>query len=82
MPTAISLTEDIEITENEVISGFLYQAELGTPAPTTKGMSLVYGPLSTAFEQAYLSKTDDESTSSIQQILDEANKQLELLMGD
>ena len=82
MPTAISLTEDTDITENEVISGFLYQAELGTPAPTTKGMSLVYGPLSTAFEQAYLSKTDDESTSSIQQILDEANKQLELLMGD
>jgi len=80
MPTAISLTEDTDLTENEVISGFLYQAELGTPAPTTKGMSLVYGPLSTAFEQAYLSKTDDEMTSSIQQILDEANRQLESLM--
>ncbi|MED5272228.1 MAG: extracellular solute-binding protein [Candidatus Thermoplasmatota archaeon] len=53
MPTQKSLVNDSEISQNEVISGFLEQTTEGTPAPTTRAMSLVYDPLSTAFEQAY-----------------------------
>lgn len=53
MPTAISLKTDAEIVNNSVISGFLGQTAVGTPAPTTRGMSLVYDPLSTAIEQVY-----------------------------
>ena len=53
MPTHKLLLNDSDISDNEVISGFLEQTKLGTPAPTTREMSLVYDPLSTAFDQAY-----------------------------
>ena len=53
MPTHSSLDTDQAILGDEVIAGFLEQTKVATPAPTTRAMSLVYGPLSTAFEQAY-----------------------------
>ena len=53
MPTHSSLDSDQEILNDEVISGFLEQTKVATPAPTTRAMALIYGPLSTAFEQAY-----------------------------
>ena len=53
MPTHTDLEMDEEIQNDEVIAGFLEQTKVATPAPTTRAMSLVYGPLSTAFEQAY-----------------------------
>ncbi len=70
MPTHKSLENDDEILENNIISGFLEQTKLGTPAPTTREMALVYGPLSTAFEQAY---TEVASTSDA---LEQANDEL------
>ena len=74
MPTAISLVNDSDISSSPVIRGFLSQVELGTPAPTTKGMSLIYGPLSTAFEQVYSGVSDSQVA------LEAANAELEELM--
>ena len=70
MPTHTSLETDEEILGDEVIAGFLEQTKVATPAPTTRAMSLVYGPLSTAFEQAY---TETASTSDA---LSGANEEL------
>ena len=53
LPTHVELGEDDEIRDDEVLSGFMDQLNAGTPAPTTRGMALVYGPLVTAFEQVY-----------------------------
>ena len=53
MPTAIETAADPEVQADPVLSGFLAQAELATPAPTTRAMSIVYGPLGTAFEQVH-----------------------------
>ncbi len=53
MPTAIETAADPEVQADSVLSGFLAQAELATPAPTTRAMSIVYGPLGTAFEQVH-----------------------------
>ena len=53
MPTAISTASDPDVQGDSVLSGFLNQAEVATAAPTTRAMSLVYGPLGTAFEQAH-----------------------------
>ncbi len=75
MPTSIELSNDVDISANPVISGFLNQAEVGTPAPTSKGMSLVYGPLSTAFEQVYSDLSDSQTSLSA------ANQELKELMG-
>jgi len=70
MPTQTSLEQDTDIQNDPVIAGFLEQTKLGTPAPTTRAMSLVYGPLSTAFEQAY------SGTASTEQALSDANSEL------
>ena len=70
MPTHSALENDQEIINDEVISGFLEQTKVATPAPTSRAMSLVYGPLSTAFEQAY---TGIASTSKA---LSDANDEL------
>ena len=53
LPTHASLTNDSSIRDDPVLSGFMDQVEVGTPAPTTRAMALVYGPLVTAFEQVY-----------------------------
>ena len=53
MPTTIDLYDNPDISENIVLSGFLEQLMEGTPAPTTRGMSLVYAPVGTAFENVY-----------------------------
>ena len=53
LPTHASLVDDSEIREDPVLSGFMDQLQVGTPAPTTRAMALVYGPLVTAFEQVY-----------------------------
>ncbi|CAI8278833.1 MAG: hypothetical protein CMA41_05725 [Euryarchaeota archaeon] len=72
MPTHIALESDDEINEDEVLSGFLEQTKAGTPAPTTRAMSLVYDPLSTAFEQAYSGiATTEEALSGANQQLQE-----------
>tara|TARA_B100001750_G_C15513634_1_gene605405 strand:- start:860 stop:3412 length:2553 start_codon:yes stop_codon:yes gene_type:complete len=70
MPTQTSLEQDGDIKNNTVIAGFLEQTKVGSPAPTTRAMSLVYGPLSTAFEQAY------SSTATPEQALSDANNEL------
>ena len=71
MPTHVALESDPEINEDVVLAGFLEQTKEGTPAPTTRAMSLVYDPLSTAFEQAY------SGISSTEEALSGANQQLE-----
>ena len=70
MPTHTNLEFDGEITNNTVISGFLNQTKEGTPAPTTRAMALVYGPLSTAFERNYT------GISTSEQALEDANNEL------
>lgn len=70
MPTHVALESDDEINEDAVLSGFLEQTKAGTPAPTTRAMSLVYDPLSTAFEQAY------SEIASTEEALSGANQQL------
>ena len=70
MPTHKNLEFDDEIANNTVISGFLKQIMEGTPAPTTRGMALVYEPLSIAFERNYT------ELSTAEQALNDANNQL------
>ena len=70
MPTHVALESDQEINEDPVLSGFFEQTKVGTPAPTTRAMSLVYDPLSTAFEQAY------SEIASTEEALSGANQQL------
>ena len=71
MPTHSSLESDSDIIGNEVISGFLNQTKVGTPAPTTRAMSLIYVPLSTAFEQAYtgISSTSEALTGANNELI-------------
>ena len=71
MPTHVALEFDAEIIDDDVLSGFLEQTKEGTPAPTTRAMSLVYDPLSTAFEQAY------SGIATTEEALSGANQQLE-----
>ena len=71
MPTHAELELDEDITTDEVLSGFLEQTKVATPAPTTRAMSLVYDPLSTAFEQAY------SGIATTEEALNGANRQLE-----
>ena len=71
MPTHVTLESDSDINDDEVLAGFLEQTKEGTPAPTTRAMSLVYDPLSTAFEQAY------SGIASTDEALSGANEQLE-----
>ena len=54
MPTALEAISDQEVQADTVLSGFLAQAELATPAPTTRAMSIVYGPLGMAIEQVHV----------------------------
>lgn len=70
LPTHVSLANDSEIKADPVLSGFMEQIEVGTPAPTTRAMAMVYGPLVTAFEQVY---TD---TSTAEEALTGANTEL------
>ena len=53
MPTAVETATDSDVQADTVLAGFLAQADLATPAPTTRAMSIVYGPLGTAFEQVH-----------------------------
>ena len=71
MPTHVALESDSDINDDAVLAGFLEQTKEGTPAPTTRAMSLVYDPLSTAFEQAY------SGIASTDEALSGANLQLE-----
>ena len=70
LPTHTALGQDPEVRDDPVLSGFMDQLSVGTPAPTTRAMALVYGPLVTAFEQVYT------ETASAQDALDGANAEL------
>ena len=64
LPTHAALSNDTELEDDPVLSGFMNQLEVGTPAPTTRAMAMVYGPLVTAFEQVYTgTATADEALS-------------------
>ncbi|MGB0394352.1 MAG: extracellular solute-binding protein [Candidatus Poseidoniaceae archaeon] len=70
MPTHVALESDSDINDDAVLAGFLEQTKEGTPAPTTRAMSLVYDPLSTAFEQAYsgIASTDEALSGANEQL--------------
>ena len=70
LPTHVSLTNDSDINADPVLSGFMDQIQAGTPAPTTRAMAMVYGPLVTAFEQVYT------ETATAQEALTGANEEL------
>ncbi|HIL64591.1 MAG TPA: ABC transporter permease subunit [Candidatus Poseidoniales archaeon] len=76
MPTSKSLKSDSDIQNNSVISGFIAQAEVGTPAPTTRGMAMVYTALAPAFEQVYT------GTSSADDALAMADDELERMLAE
>ncbi len=75
MPTHSQLEDDEDILGDDVIRGFLDQTKLGTPAPTTRAMALVYDPLSTAFEQAYsgISSTENALVLANQELVSQMN---------
>ena len=75
MPTHSQLEDDEDILGDDVIRGFLDQTKLGTPAPTTRAMALVYDPLSTAFEQAYsgISTTENALVLANQELVSQMN---------
>ena len=76
IPTSQNLKQDAEILADPVITGFIEQAELGTPAPTTRGMSMVYEALAPAFEQVYT------ETSTASEALEMADEELERMLED
>ena len=74
-PTHVDVLQEPEILQDEVLSGFIAQAEVGTPAP--RGMAMVYEALGPALEnvnsglseaQPALELADDE----LERMLDEA----------
>jgi arabinogalactan oligomer/maltooligosaccharide transport system permease protein len=75
MPTAVETTADVDVQANPVLSGFLAQAEIATPAPTTRAMSIVYGPLGTAFEQVH------GGSASAQEALEGADGEMENILS-
>ena len=75
MPTAIETAADPDVVADPVLSGFLAQAEVATPAPTTRAMSIVYGPLGTAFEQVH------GGSASAQEALEGADAEMENLLS-
>ncbi|HJM40592.1 MAG TPA: extracellular solute-binding protein [Candidatus Thalassarchaeaceae archaeon] len=75
MPTAIETAVDPDVQADPVLSGFLAQAELATPAPTTRAMSIVYGPLGTAFEQVH------GGSATAQEALEGANAEMNNLLS-
>ena len=76
IPTSQNLKQDSEIIADPVITGFIDQAELGTPAPTTRGMSMVYEALAPAFEQVYT------ETSTASEALAMADEELERMLSE
>tara|TARA_B100000212_G_scaffold90336_1_gene66288 strand:- start:6783 stop:9305 length:2523 start_codon:yes stop_codon:yes gene_type:complete len=76
IPTSKGLKFDADILANEVISGFIEQADIGTPAPTALGMALVYDALPPAFEQVYAEVTNAEDALAM------ADEQLELMISE
>ena len=76
IPTSQNLKQDSDILADPVITGFIEQAELGTPAPTTRGMSMVYEALAPAFEQVYT------ETSSASEALAMADEELERMLSE
>ena len=78
LPTHVALDEDAEVQSDAVLAGFMDQVNVGTPAPTTRGMALVYGPLGTAFEQVYTgSSSADEALAGANAALDDEINGLE-----
>ena len=71
IPSSQNLKSDPDILADPVISGFIDQAELGTPAPTSH-MSLVYEELAPQFENVYT------GTLSAEDALEDADEQLEI----
>ncbi len=77
LPTARVLYDDQRITSNPVLSGFIEQLQLGTPAPTNRAMSLVYGPLSTAFDNVYSTEIAMDPNFALQAAQEELISKLE-----
>ncbi len=75
MPTAVETVNDSEVQADAVLAGFLAQAEIATPAPTTRAMSIVYGPLGTAFEQVH------GGIASAQEALEGADAEMDNLLA-
>ena len=75
MPTAVETAADPDVIADPVLSGFLAQAEVATPAPTTRAMSIVYGPLGTAFEQVH------GGSASAQEALEGADAEMDNLLS-
>lgn len=75
MPTAKATLTDATVQADPVLAGFIAQTAVATPAPTTRAMSMVYGPLSTAFEQAH------GGTASAAEALAGADAQMDVLLA-
>ena len=76
MPTSVETVLDSEVQADPVLSGFLAQAGVATPAPTTRAMSIVYGPLGTAIEQVHVGDSDAQTA------LNGANSEMVSLLSE
>ncbi len=70
MPVLSNLYDDPDIHSDVALRGFIAQARLGFPAPTSKGMSAIYDILPTAIENSYVGEM------STQAALTAANQEL------
>ena len=73
IPSSMNLKNDPDILADPVISGFIAQADIGTPAPTSF-MSMIYIALAPQFENVYT------GTLNAEDALELADEQLELLI--
>ena len=71
MPTAVETTSDSEVLADSMLAGFLAQADVATPVPTTRDMEYIYKNLGGSIELAY-------GGSEIESVLVAANEQLEI----
>lgn len=73
LPSVKSVYGEEAIINNEVIQGFLAQAELGQPAPSLPEMSEVWGPLTDALQLIYSGdKTADNALADAQKEIESA----------
>ena len=59
-PTHVALAQDATTFTDEASVGFLHQAEACAPAPTIRGMALLFEPLDTALQLVYEQAMDAE----------------------
>ena len=61
LPTNVALRRDPLLASDMHLTGFMRQADLATPAPSTRAMALAFEPLNIAIEMAYSGKMQPQA---------------------